>query len=167
MKKRIVIAVFSCLTALWIGFIWINSMQVGVVSGEMSGSLTEGINEFFGSFIDGFYISGYVVRKLAHFTEFALLALLLCFDCRFIFDIDKRSTLRRASCVWLALPCAVAVACIDESIQLSVEGRVGSFVDVLIDSAGALFCVALFFGVLMIMRARAKKSAHLLSPHER
>lgn len=150
MKKRYSFIIFICLSALWIGFIWWNSLQRGIISGEMSGSVTEKINAFFGRFIDGFYISGYVVRKTAHFLEFALLALLLCFDYRFIFCINKDSSIKRISALWLALPTAVAVACIDESIQLFVEGRVGSFFDVLIDSLGALLCTLVVYFILII-----------------
>lgn len=160
MKKRIYVAVFSCLSLLWIIFIWGNSLQRGDVSGAMSGSLTQRINDFFGQFIDGFYISGYVVRKTAHFLEFALLALLLCFDYRFIFCINKDSSIKRISALWLALPTAVAVACIDESIQLFVEGRVGSITDVLIDSSGALLCTLVFYLVLAV-RKRCSKHASL------
>ena len=156
MKKRIFISVFSCLCAFWIGFIWVNSMQVGSVSGEMSGSVTEGINAFFGKFIDGFYISGLAVRKTAHFLEFALLALLLCFNFYYIFGLCKKSSPKKCALTTLAFPAAFAVACVDESIQLFVEGRVGSFTDVLIDSSGALFSTGVFFLILLFLNKRRK-----------
>ena len=148
--------VFFCLSLLWIVFIWGNSLQRGVVSGAMSGTVTERINAFFGQFMDGFYISGLLVRKIAHFLEFAFLAFLLCFDYCFILGINKDSSLKRISALWLALPTAVAVACIDESIQLFVEDRVGSISDVLIDSSGALICTLVFYLVL-ILRKRQRK----------
>ena len=160
MKKRILIGIFSCLCAFWIGIIWINSMQVGSVSGEMSGSVTEGINAFFGRFIDGFYISGYTVRKLAHFLEFALLALLLCLNFYYIFGIDKSSSLKKRCFTLLALPCAIAVACIDESIQLFVDGRDGNFTDVLIDSSGALLSTAVFAVILCLCFGRKEHEEH-------
>ena len=159
MKKRISVALFSCLCAFWIGFIWVNSLQVGEVSGEMSGSVTDGINQFLGRFIDGFYISGYAVRKLAHFLEFAVLALLFCFDYYFIFKIDKSSPFRRYALVGVALPSAMGVASVDESIQLFVDGRVGSFTDVLIDSSGALLATAIFLGVLWVRERLNKRRA--------
>jgi VanZ family protein len=159
MKKRILISVFSCLCALWIGFIWINSMQVGSVSGEMSGSVTESINAFFRRFWDGFYISGYAVRKLAHFSEFALLSFFISLDVYYIFGISKRSSLKKSSLVLAAFPISFAVACIDESIQLFVEGRVGSIIDVLIDSSGALVSVTLFLCVLLL-RKKLSKDTH-------
>ena len=157
MKKRVMITVFSCISVLWVGFIWMNSMQVGAVSGEMSGSLTESINQFFGQFIDGFYISGIFVRKLAHFLEFSMLALALCFDYYFIFGIDKQSENKKLSLVGLAFPTAFAVACIDESIQLFVDGRIGTPIDVLIDSSGALLATSIFLSVLVMRKNRKNK----------
>jgi VanZ family protein len=65
----------------------------------------------------------YVLRKLAHATEYAILAVLLA-----------RAT---GSYVW-AFALAVAYAGSDEFHQTFVRGRHGSPVDVAIDAAGAL-----------------------------
>ena len=129
-------------------------MQVGSVSSEISGSLTEGINEFFGSFIERFYISGYAIRKLAHFFEFAVLAVLFCFNFYYIFGIERADSIKRKMLVCLTLLCSAVVACIDESIQLFVDGRVGCFSDVLIDSAGALLATGIFFLTLALRKEK-------------
>ena len=134
-------------------FIWLNSLQVGIISAKMSGSVTEGLNTLLGKFIDEFYISGYVVRKLAHFLEFAVLGLLFCINFCYVFDIKKTDTQKRRSLLWLALPCSVTVAGIDECIQLFVEGRGGSFTDVLIDSSGSLLVIGTFF-LIFSLKAR-------------
>jgi VanZ family protein len=69
----------------------------------------------------------YVLRKLAHMTEYAVLAVLL-----------RRAT---GSDAW-ALALAVAYAASDEVHQLFVRGRHGSPIDVGIDAVGALIGVA-------------------------
>jgi VanZ family protein len=65
----------------------------------------------------------YVLRKLAHMTEYAVLAVLLV-----------RAT---GSYAW-AFALAVGYACTDEVHQLFVRGRHGSPIDVGIDAIGAL-----------------------------
>jgi VanZ family protein len=65
----------------------------------------------------------YVLRKGAHMTEYAILAVLLV-----------RAT---GSCVW-AFAVAVAYAGSDEFHQTFVRGRHGSPIDVGIDAVGAL-----------------------------
>jgi VanZ family protein len=70
-----------------------------------------------------------VLRKCAHMTEYAILAVLLL-----------RAT---GSYAW-AFALAVAYAASDEVHQLFVRGRHGSPVDVAIDAAGALIGLALW-----------------------
>jgi VanZ family protein len=71
----------------------------------------------------------YVLRKGAHMTEYAILAMLL-----------MRAT---ASYLW-AFPLAVAYAVTDEFHQTFVRGRHGSPVDVAIDAVGALIGLAVW-----------------------
>ena len=71
----------------------------------------------------------YVLRKLAHLTEYAVLAALLI-----------RAT---GSYVW-AFGLAVAYAATDEVHQLFVRGRHGSPIDVGIDAVGALIGLGLW-----------------------
>jgi VanZ family protein len=70
-----------------------------------------------------------VLRKLAHMTEYAVLALLLL-----------RAT---GSYAW-ALGLTVGYACTDEFHQTFVRGRHGSPVDVGIDAVGALIGLAVW-----------------------
>jgi VanZ family protein len=71
----------------------------------------------------------YVLRKCAHMTEYAILAVLLW-----------RAT---RSYAW-AFALAVAYAATDEVHQLFVRGRHGSPLDVAIDAAGALIGLAVW-----------------------
>ncbi len=82
----------------------------------------------------------FVARKLAHFTEYALLTFL------WWRALEGRSGARRAIAAAVAI--AVAYAITDEYHQTFVEGRVGAVTDVLIDSAGALTAA------LLIARSR-------------
>lgn len=157
MKKRALLIIFCLLSVLWTGFIWINSMQSGEVSGEMSGSFTSTINAFLGAILDGVEISGLFVRKTAHFLEFALLALLFCSDIYILSDFDRNTPASKLCFLWLALPCASAIAAVDETIQVFVDGRVGALTDVLIDSAGALTATAIFFLIAVLRRKPAAR----------
>ena len=64
-----------------------------------------------------------ILRKLAHTTEFAVLAILF------------RRPLQR---FWPAFACTIAYAASDEFHQHFVHGRTGSPIDVAIDSVGVL-----------------------------
>ena len=78
-----------------------------------------------------------ILRKIAHVTEYAILGALLT------------RAVRRPG---LALALAVAYAASDEVHQLFVEGRHGSPLDILIDTAGALA------GVLAWQRLAARRA---------
>ena len=71
----------------------------------------------------------YVLRKCAHATEYAILAVLI---------------LRAASSYAWAFGLAVAYAATDEFHQTFVRGRHGTPVDAAIDAAGALIGLALW-----------------------
>ena len=87
----------------------------------------------------------FVARKLAHFTEYALLTLLWWRALR------GRGSASRVLAAAVAI--AVAYAITDEYHQTFVEGRVGAVTDVLIDSAGALVAA------LLIARSRRPVAA--------
>lgn len=90
------------------------------------------------------------VRKGAHMTEFAILALLLYgWLCRW-----QLSRLRRAA---LAAILAVLYACSDELHQLFVAGRAGKFSDVLIDSAGVALGMGIFLLILRFIERLRKR----------
>lgn len=76
-----------------------------------------------------------LLRKAAHFTEYALLAALWWRALRT--RLDARAALG------VAFGIAVAYAVTDEIHQTFVETRVGSLIDVLIDTVGAATAVAL------------------------
>ena len=75
----------------------------------------------------------YPIRKLAHMSEYAVLALLI-FQALTAFDRKKNR-----GC--MALGITAAYAATDEFHQLFVPGRAGRVTDVLIDSAGAFLAL--------------------------
>ena len=154
-REKVISCVLWLVSAFWIVFIFTNSMQTGTESGQMSGSVTDMINAILGTIHNSFHVSHYFVRKAAHFGEFALLALLLCFSIR---SVTHRNDTNKHNLLWVfaAFAAAVAVASVDETIQLFVNGRAGSVVDVLIDSSGAACATLIFFFILWLVNCKKK-----------
>lgn len=94
----------------------------------------------------------FIVRKTAHFTEYAILGILFYFFYRQI--LPQKNGLRLFV---LAILSSFLYACTDEIHQLFVPGRSGQFTDVLVDTLGA-FCGCLL--LLAIRRLRKALRAH-------
>ena len=154
-REKVISCVLWCVSAFWIVFIFSNSMQTGTESGAMSGSVTDAINAFLGTIHPLLHVSHLFVRKAAHFCEFALLALLLCFSVR---SVTRKNDDKRFNLLWIisAFAGAVMTAATDETIQLFVDGRGGSPVDVLIDSSGAACATAVFFLIVWLSKRKNK-----------
>lgn len=122
-----------------IAFIWGNSM----LPGSESQQLSDGFLRWLGFLLEplGEYAS-LVLRKAAHFSEFACLGVLLA-------GFFRRRNLGTAAL------CGLLSACVDESIQLFSPGRSSSLVDVWIDFAGVLTgIVLLHFGHILWKKTR-------------
>jgi VanZ family protein len=76
-----------------------------------------------------------IVRKFAHLSEYAILALLLL-RAAICMSTRKRSISILCVIVWVA---CVLLAATDEFHQTFVRSRGASFRDIMIDSAGAIF----------------------------
>lgn len=94
------------------------------------------------------------IRKLAHFTEYTCMGLL-------VYTMwrpwrDRTQVLYRIAAIWVFLSAAF-----DELHQYFVPGRYCSFADVLLDTAGGIFgiCICVFIEKKII----AKISQHILS----
>ena len=89
----------------------------------------------------------YIVRKTAHYTEYALLGFLmrLCLESWF----GKRRWLTPVS--WAG---STAYAVSDELHQLLIEGRSGQWTDILLDSAGAMTGALLAALMLYLIQRR-------------
>ena len=128
------------LSALWILFILTRSAKPAVDSAEESGQILVLVQRIVPQATD------HLVRKLAHFTEFFVLGLLLG---------SAFSLLYRPMLLPPLLGC-VLIAALDECIQLFYEGRSGEGKDVLLDSLGAL-CALLLLLLLLKKRCCPRK----------
>lgn len=114
------ILIFCCLA-----FIWGNSL----LPGSASQTVSDGLKRFLGLPLSaGVQASGRdLIRKLAHFTEFAVLGWLFGWQ---VAMAGKKPA-------W-ALLLGAACACLDETIQIFTPNRGPGLADVLLDSFGVL-----------------------------
>jgi VanZ family protein len=146
-------------SAIWVIFIFSNSMRTGESSGAMSGSVTEFINSILSSISPTLEVSHRFVRKSAHFLEFAMLSLLFCFA--IYLSLPDRYAKKREFLVLMAAPLSMLVASGDECIQVFIDGRGGSVIDVLIDTAGAGTSALCFFLVALLIKRIKKKNSEV------
>ena len=130
------------LTALLLIFIWGNSCLPGQVSGAFSQRIRDLISRLLGRFPGDPDAGHGLLRKLAHFTEFACLGASLFW----LFSMLRKK-------FFFPLLCGFLAACTDECIQLLVPDRGPAVKDVLIDTAG----VAVGVGILLAVTAINQK----------
>ena len=131
MKKRIL----TILIGLNLALIWGNSLLPGVSSDAVSG----GVLAFLGRLLPVLLTeAGHaLLRKAAHFSEFALLGLLY----------GGRHRLATGETPRHLMLFGLTVACIDETIQIFTPDRASSLIDVWIDASGFAL------GLVMIVTA--------------
>jgi len=127
-----------CLVIGWMVVIFIYSSQPAVISDEKSRFVIN-IFKYLGLNLDSLLgnLSNFIVRKLGHFTEYAILYLLLY---RAMKDSFKSKTALLASLVIVFL-----YASSDEIHQYFVPGRACRVRDVLIDTFGGVFIMAIIY----------------------
>lgn len=157
MKNRKII--FTILTLLWVAVIFSFSLQPGEVSGSLSGSFLRKVLE---SFAPGIFekletmpqeqldMWHMILRKCAHFTEFAVLGVLSSLT------LLQTKLSRRALA---AIGFCLAVAATDETLQLFVDGRAGRVLDVMIDGAGALVGIGVVFVGVWIVGYKSTRNS--------
>jgi len=132
-------------------FIWGNSLLPGSISGAISGFVKD-VLAYILPGLSGEGGGGHgLLRKAAHFTEFACLGALLIW----LFTMLQKPRL-------LAVVGAFLVACSDETIQRFVPDRGPSFKDVLIDTSGAIVGMIL----LLVGYAYAKRKKQAMEDKE-
>lgn len=133
-----------CLTLLTVNlvFIWGNSLLPGQISGALSNWLKDLLAPLFGGESGGG--GGGLLRKLAHFAEFACLGMCL----RWLFGMVRQKRWEQLLFPFLA---GGAAACIDETIQIFVPDRGPGIKDVGIDTSGVIL------GILIISLAHFLK----------
>ena len=128
-------------------FIWGNSL----LPGEISGAISDWVKGLLSQILSGSakpHVGGGLLRKIAHFTEFAALGMCLAW----LHGMLQRGKLQPF--FW-----GIAAAAVDETIQRFVPDRGPSLKDVCIDSAGVLTgIVLLWLGYYFLKKKHTKPS---------
>ena len=127
-KKRMILCVLLLCAAL--AFIWGNSLNTGADSAAASGRVMSLIKAFLHLSDDTVEAMHPIIRKIAHFTEFACLGMLLTWLHGMMGE--KKGHLFIMPLLW-----SLAAACVDETIQAFVPDRVSDTMDIWIDTCGA------------------------------
>ena len=137
-------------TLLIMAFIFFQSALPGELSGAESSFIVDLITRILD--IDAETVS-FIVRKLAHFTEYLILGIFLALDTRDIADRRHEETV--SAFIWI-VPFFIGAlyAATDELHQSFVPGRSCELRDVMIDSAG----VAAGALILILMKRKANST---------
>lgn len=139
---------------VWMIIIFLLSHQPAGASSELSSGITAFVLDIIHTVMPALQLElaefGFYIRKLAHFTAYFLLGVLLLLACR-------RSGGKGFRSVVLAFGIAVLYAMSDEFHQLFIPGRSGEVRDVLIDSAGAMTGVLCYLLIAVWWKSRASR----------
>lgn len=157
-KRRLLAVCVTLLMIAWMGVIFAFSSQPDSESSEVSGrvsyQLVEGWNTAFQLGHTEAELEAaalrieFPVRKCAHMTEYAILALLV------LASIAAWRGHPAVKHYGMALLITFLYACTDEFHQLFVSGRAGRFTDVLIDTTGAFLGLFLLYLIVCWVRGR-------------
>jgi len=135
-------------------FIFIHSAMPADMSDQESSFFAEVVVRVFGLDMD---TASFIVRKIAHFTEYLILGFCIMFfaDSFRMPEGSRRGEyfLRRGIPAWV---CGIVYAVTDEIHQRFVPGRSCEFRDVCIDAAGVLAGI----GIWILMRYIRSQSSH-------
>lgn len=158
-KRRVTQGVWVVLLIIWMGVIFFFSSQTGEESSELSGGIVSGMIHWIWKDYDSWTVIRqeqllstltYLIRKGAHFTEYAILGFLTAgalYSGR-----HPRKWFFPAA--WGA---AAVYAMTDELHQMFTDGRSPQMFDVMVDSAGALTGVLILWLLWMSLQKGRKK----------
>ncbi|MDR0844591.1 MAG: VanZ family protein [Tannerella sp.] len=153
--NRFLRALFTLLLLACIVFIFANSSEIESVSSSKSQLVTQWLNRLMKQWGIGFVFTEFLVRKLAHFSEYTLLGFWLILTLRIY---TKRMMAHIAWPLFLGLLTAVS----DELYQMFVPGRGSRILDVAIDFGGVVCGLLCGYIALLLVRKifRFKKSGN-------
>lgn len=165
MKKRRYRWITAVLLIGWMAVIFWFSAQPAMESQEMSGGVAYRVMAACDRIFDADMSAAdlmqwaeridYPIRKAAHMSEYALLAIFVA-ACL----LGYRKWDGKTICGCLMLSAGYAIT--DEVHQLFVQGRAGRFSDVCIDTAGAAIGLVFFAVMLKLVRNHCEKKKLLL-----
>ena len=121
---------------VWMGVIFYFSHQSGDASMQLSDGILDSFKSLFQNFLD-YHTLSYIVRKIAHFTEYFILGLL-------IYHLVKQyRVISKTEIIWMILFCVI-YAMSDEFHQVFIGGRSPMIFDVIIYSLGSSLSILLF-----------------------
>ena len=129
MKKKINLI----LLILWMIFIFIMSSFNSNDSSSQSGFIVNILNYIFK--IDNLELLSFIIRKLAHITEYFILGVLM---------INCLKDYKIKNIFIIAILLSILYSCTDEIHQLFISGRSGSIIDVMIDSIGIILGIYIY-----------------------
>ena len=162
MNKRVLISLLLVLA--WMAFIFIMSSMDSSESNGKSKNVTVNVITTVDkitkaspetvvkhqkeSFIDKINL---LIRKSSHAMEYLVLGFLVL---NLFYQMNKKSLLY----YFYSILISFLYACTDEFHQTFIDGRTGQFIDVIIDSLGAIIgCIIFFFVVKIIMKIKKKR----------
>ncbi len=144
-RQRIILAVLAAVTVLITLFIWSNSLKDSKRSTSASDTVIDLIQPVLDSICKDTKQQSFLVRKLAHVSEFAALGIAIAF----LHRKYTQYTLHK-SFYGFATFYGLAAAVTDEFIQ-SFSDRSDSVRDVLIDFSGYMIGALLVTGIFLII----------------
>ena len=148
MNRRSICTLLLLLAILaMLAFIWGNSLDSAAASSLKSGRMRELIQPLLELLVGRGNVTDHLVRKLAHFTEFAVLGALLLLLTAAAFRVRLQTAL---NCLFFLLLAALT----DETIQI-FTGRGPQVQDVWLDFAGGtagLLAMLLLWRLLRLLR---------------
>lgn len=161
--------IFLVVCLLWICAIFLLSSQNGQNSHGLSSRLAEGIGTLlcpdfakwpYTQQREWIYGMEALLRKAAHFTEYALLGILsACTVSSLLSAKRKRGSSADFKTGMLAFYPCLLVSLVDEIIQLSSAGRTSSAADVILDSVGVVTGIIIGINRIKAMPAASAQSA--------
>lgn len=136
----------------WMAFIFFMSNQPGDISSEQSQFVLQ-LFKFFGIKLDSYFgeLATLIIRKVAHFSEYFILFILLNNVLKFYTDNNRAKV--------YAIIMVFLYACSDEFHQSFIPGRSAAFRDVVIDTSGGIFACIVITTYIKIKAYLYKKRA--------
>jgi VanZ family protein len=140
------------LVIIWMMVIFSFSNEPAVVSDEKSNMVINILN-YLGIDLNSVFgeLANFIVRKGAHFTEYAVLFLLL--------NNALKDSLSMKNSLLAAILITFLYACSDEFHQTFISGREGKIRDVLIDTSGGAAVLLILYIKTLVLGKRKKNSA--------
>lgn len=145
-KKKIIAWI---LVLGWLGVIFSFSNQTGVQSGELSNGLLTYLLHLFHLNIQPEVVS-FVFRKLAHFTEYFILGILLL-------HLFSQYSISKRNKIIFTILLGASYAASDEFHQMFIAGRSPQIFDVFVDTCGVCTSCVLYW-IIQKVKNRTKKS---------